>query len=109
MLERAVLHVVAWNCCGLRSSAIDGFLETLAEEMPWGVAFLQEFSAAKYRGETFRTSAGHVVYCSTPTVRCETVALVIHACLPHLYLLDSLRRLSRCVAIAIHWQGWNLN
>ena len=75
--------------------------------MGWSILLLQEFSAC-VGTDRFVSSAGHQVYYTPPAEGSRACCIVIHSTVSHKVIPNSYEHRERGVALALHWQGWNL-
>ena len=73
----------------------------------WKVLLLQEFTACNDT-RRFESSAGHQVFFTAPTEGSRACCIVIHVSIVHRIVSNSVTYRDRGVAVALHWEGWNL-
>ena len=104
---RGILRIFSWNVRGVRATDFEDLLRDAEIELGWSILLFQEFTASKF-SERFRSSAGHQVFFTAPSEGCRACCIVIHASIAHRVLGHTYVHRDRGVAVAIHWEGWNL-
>ena len=79
----------------------------LERSVSWDVLLLQEFTASRFV-QRFESIAGHRVFLTAPSVGCRACCIVIHVSLVHRIIDNTVVFRDRGVAVALHWEGWNL-
>ena len=101
------MRVCSWNVRGVRAGFFEDLLGDAEIELGWSILCLQEFTASRFI-ERFESSVGHRVFFTAPSEGCRACCIVIHASIAHRVLGYTFVHKSRGVAVALHWEGWNL-
>ena len=104
---RGILRIYSWNVRGCRTADFDTFLGDLENDLSWSILLLQEFTASRFH-ERFESSAGHLVFLAPPIEGSRACCIVIHASIAHKVIPGSFTHRARGVAVALHWEGFNL-
>ena len=91
----------------MRADQFEDFLHDLDVSMGWHILLLQEFTSSPI-SDRFRSSAGHQVFLTAPLPGCRACCIVIRNSIAHKVLTSTVKFVSRGIALALHWEGWNL-